>query len=140
MASKENEWAGLEAAFVTSLHEKRVEPVPDAIVKLAQLSLDGQPHPNDESLVLHAMQLEFDTPEKAKAFADHMRNAGMHTSPLSSVTVVIDPEREKVPQIGADGRQVTNDKGKVVMVPGEPVNPRKVAWRAGARRGRTAGS
>jgi len=135
-----NEWDGLNAEFVTTLREKRIEPVPEPIVRLAQKSLDGVPHPNDENTLLHAMQLTFDTEAKAAAFARHMSNAGLHTKPLSSITVVIDPERTKVPKV-ENGQEVVNGTtGKVIMVPGPPVNPCKVAWRAGARRGRNSTS
>jgi hypothetical protein len=134
-----NEWDGLNAQFVTTLREQKVEPVPEPIIKLAQRSLDGIPHPTDEGVVLHAMQLEFETEARAAAFARHMRNAGLHTSPASSITVVIDPERRKVPKT-EDGREVVNETGRPVMVPGPAVNPRLVAWRAGARRGRNSGS
>lgn len=131
-----NEWGDLEAQFTTKLRDVRTEPVPEPIIKLAQKSLNGQPHPDDPERKLHAMQLEFDTPEKAAAFAKHMRNAGLHTKPPSSVTVIIDPERGTVQDKNEDGSPKVNDKGKPVMVPGDPVNPRKVAWRAGQRRGR----
>lgn len=134
----ETEWGGLEAKFVTSLRETRVEPVPGPIVKLAQRALEGQPHPSDPEKTMHAMELEFETPEKAAAFAKHMRNAGLHTNPLSSVTVIIDPESERVAKLDDNGRPVTTEGGKTVWVPGAPVNPRKVAFRVGQRRGRQA--
>jgi hypothetical protein len=133
------EWDGLNAEFVTTLREQRIEPVPEPIVKLAQRSFNGVPHPSDPEVKLHAMQLKFDTEAKAAAFARHMGNAGLHTVPQSSITVVIDPERKKVPKV-EDGKEVLNEKGKVVMVPGPPVDPCKVAWRAGARRGRNSTS
>lgn len=132
----ENEWGGLEATFVTSLQETRVEPVPDPIVKLAQRALDGAPHPTDPDKTIHAMEITFETEAKAEAFARHMRNAGLHTTPKSSITVKIDPESQKVPKLDENGQTVYNDNGRAVMVPGPPVNPRKVAWRAGLRRGR----
>lgn len=134
-----SDWDGLEAQFVTTLREQRVEPVPEPIVKLAQRSLDGIPHPQNPEQKLHAMQLTFDTPAKAIAFERHMKNAGLHTSPPSSITVVRDPERGKVQKM-VDGQPVVNEQGKPVMEPGQPVNPTKVAWRAGARRGRGAAS
>ena len=135
-----NEWDSLNAEFVTTLREQKIEPVPEPIVKLAQKSLDGAVHPGNPELRLHSMQLTFDSEAKAAAFAKHMRNAGAHTSPPSSVTVVIDPERTKVEKLDESGQPVLNDAGKPVKVPGPPVNPCKVAWRAGQRRGRTAGS
>lgn len=134
----ETEWGGLEATFVTSLRETKVEPVPGPIVKLAQRALEGAPHPNDPDKKMHAMELVFETPEKAAAFAKHMKNAGLHTNPLSSVTVVIDPESQRVPKLDDSGNPVTNESGKTVWVPGAPVNPRKVAFRVGERRGRKA--
>lgn len=133
-----NEWSGLEARFVTSLRDTRVEPVPEPIVKLAQRALDGAPHPDDPEKTVHAMEITFETPEKAQAFARHMRNAGLHTTPKSSITVVVDPESVKVAKLDESGQPVFNEAGKAVMVPGAPVNPAKVAWRAGLRRGRSA--
>ena len=132
-----NEWDNLNAAFVTTLREQKVEPVPEPIVKLAQRSFDGVTHPDDPNSKLHAMQMEFETEARAAAFAKHMRNAGPHTKPPSSITVVIDPQRGKVAKV-EDGKEVLNESGKPVMVPGPAVNPRLVAWRAGARRGRAA--
>lgn len=140
MATQTNEWGKLEAEFVTTLRDVKTEPVPEPIVRLAQRSLDGQPTgdvtKDGTPVLMHAMQLTFDTEAKATAFARHMRNAGLHTKPQSSVTVVVDPERSKVQDKNEDGTPKVNDKGKPVLVPGDPVNPRKVAFRAGARRGR----
>jgi hypothetical protein len=135
MKLADNEWGGLEAAFVTTLREQHAEPVPEQIIRYAQMSYDGRPHPDNPALLLHAMQYEFETPERAQAFARHMRNAGAHTRPPSSVTVVVDPQRRKTEAVDADGQPVVKD-GKPVMVLGPAVNPRLVAWRAGARRGR----
>jgi hypothetical protein len=135
----ENEWDGLEAQFVTKLREDRVEPVPAPIVRLAQLSLDGTTHPDNPDVTLHAMQREFESVERAAAFAKHMKNAGPHTNPPSSVTVAVDPNRTKVQARNAEtGELLFKDNGKPDMVPGPSVNPRLVAWRAGARRGRAA--
>jgi hypothetical protein len=135
-----NEWGKLEAQFVTSLREVKTEPVPDQIVRLAQASLNGRPTGEQDKdgspVLMHAMSITFETPERAEAFARHMRNAGPHTIPQSSVTVVVDPERGKVQDKDENGNPRVNDKGKPVMVPGDPVNPCKVAFRAGARRGR----
>jgi hypothetical protein len=137
-----SEWEGLNAQFVTTLREQRVEPVPEPIVKLAQRSLDGVPHPDQEGVMLHAMQRTFTEEEggapRAAAFARHMKNAGLHTKPPSSITVVVDPDRKKIPKLDENGQEVLNENGKVVMVPGPPVDPCKVAWRAGARRGRSS--
>lgn len=132
----EQEWGDLEAQFVTQLRETKTEPVPAPIIAQAQKSFDGMDDPRNPGQKLHAMQLEFASVERAQAFAKHMRNAGPHTNPPSSVTVVVDPDRKKVDQIGPDGQVVKDENGKVVKVPGPAVNPRLVAWRAGVRRGR----
>jgi hypothetical protein len=133
-----NDWDDLEAQFVTTLREQRIEPVPEPIVKMAQKSLDGVQNPDNAEQKLHSMQLVFDSEGKATAFARHMRNAGLHTNPPSSVTVIVDPERTRVDQVDAEGNPVMNDAGNPVKVPGPPVNPCKVAWRAGKRRGRAS--
>jgi hypothetical protein len=132
----ENEWGDLEAVFVATLRETKTEPVPAEIIKLAQRSLAGFTQP--DGTVLHAMQLPFGTIERATAFAKHMRNAGQHTTPVSSITVVQDPDRKRTAKLDEQGNPVLNDAGKPVMVPGAPVNPLVVAWRAGAKKGRQA--
>lgn len=135
------DWGDLEAEFVTTLHATKVEPVPEAIVKLAQKSLDGAPSPLDPSVTVHAMQREFPTVEMAAAFAKHMKNAGKHTTPVSSLTVVIDPAREKVAVLNEDGTEKTDpESGRVIKTWGPHVNERLVAWRAGAPRGKRPGS
>lgn len=134
------EWGGLEGTFVTSLKTRRIEPVPDPIIKLAQLSLDGRKVGTDDNgadVIRHAMERKFETPERAQAFARHMRNAGDHTNPASSVTVLVDPERTKVQKNGEDGKPLFAEDGKAVMEPGPAVDPTLVRWRAGARRGKT---
>lgn len=110
----EFDFGEIEGQAVERLRAAKVEPVPDSIVKLAQLSLDGVPHPQDAEKRLHVRTHQFKPGEEAKrdAFVKHMRNAGMHTNPVSSVTVVTDPDR--------------ND------------NHLKVSWRAGKRRGRAS--
>lgn len=142
MATHTDEWGDLEGQFVTSLREKRVEPVPAQIVKLAQKSYDGVEvtQPDGSTIVRHAMEKEFETPERAARFAAHMRNAGPHTNPPSSVTVLVDPEQSRVPVLNEDGSQKYADNGKPVTQPGDPVNPSLVRWRAGKPRGRQPGS
>jgi hypothetical protein len=132
----DEDWGSLEAHYVTTLREVKTEPVPEAIVSLAQKSYDGFTHPKDPALKLHAMELKFETPERAARFAVHMRNAGAHTVPPSSVTVVVDPARKRVDKLDEQGKPVTNEAGKTVRVPGPAVDPCKVAWLAGKRRGR----
>jgi hypothetical protein len=133
-----SEWGDLEAKFVTTLRSVKTEPVPEEIIKLAQRSLDG--HKLADGSLMHAMQLKFETAERATSFAAHMRNAGAHTRPVSSITVVQDPERTRVDKLDEQGRPVTNEAGKVVKVPGPPVNPLAVAFRAGAKKGKVPAS
>lgn len=142
----ENEWGNLEVSYVAKLRDVRVEPVPPEFVELAQRVLKGMPHPdgltNDDGtpVLVHAGNYRAPTEAKAKAFAAHMRNAGLHTKPLSSVTVVIDPERTKVQDTNEDGSLKYTEAGKAVMVDGPAVDPKLVAFRVGARRGRAAAS
>lgn len=106
------DFGDVEGQHVEKLRAPRVQPVPDSIVQLAQRSLNGMIHPDDPKKIMHAMTHQFQPGEEAKrdAFVKHMRNAGMHTTPPSSVTVVTDPDRNG--------------------------NDLRVAWRTGARRGR----
>lgn len=112
------DFGAFEASVVERLVAQKIQPVPSAIVRHAQRSLDGVPHPKDPSKTMHVLSHEFPTPELAAEFAKHMRHAGNHTNPLSTVSVAIDPDNP--------------DRG------GTPVNPCKVAWRAGARKGAKA--
>lgn len=132
----DNEWGDLQAVFVATLRESKTEPVPEQIIRMAQMSLTGFRQEN--GTVLHAMQHEFETVERAEKFMRHMRNAGAHTTPVSSITVVQDPDRRKVVKYDEQGNPVLNEAGKPVMVPGPAVNPLVVAWRAGAKKGKTA--
>jgi len=122
------DWGNLEAKARVSLREPRTAPVPDAIVRQAQRSYEGVAHPQDPDRLMHVLTYEFPTEEHAAAFAAHMKNAGAHTTPATSVTVVIDPDRTKTRE--------TRDDGTTETVLGPPVNPRVVAWRASERRGR----
>ena len=131
----EFKWGDVEGTFVDTLREKKVEPVPPEIVRLAQKSFDGVDGPNGTKL--HAMHLEFPTAEMAQAFEKHMRNAGDHTKPVSSITVIRDPDRDRVPDTDDRGVQMVNpESGRKQTKLGPEVNPRKVAFRAGERRGR----
>lgn len=134
----DEDWGAYEAGFVEKLRAEKTEPVPEPIIRLAQQSRNGQQHPDNPELVKHAMHVELDTEAKAQAFAKHMRNAGAHTTPPSSITVIVDPDRKKVQATTDEGGLRWTDDGKPLMVAGPPVNPRKVAFRAGPRRGKTA--
>lgn len=118
MATKEvptftdEDWGDITAKPAERLKARPVKPVPPAIVRHAQRSYEGVPHPDDENKTVHVLTHTFDSEEKAEAFAKHMKNAGDHTTPPTSVSVAVDP----------DG---TGDK-------------KTVAWRAGKRRGRGA--
>lgn len=106
------DFGDIEGQAVERLRAKKVEPVPDSVIKLAQLSRTGVPHPNYPDRTLHVRRHQFKPGEEAKrdAFVKHMRNAGPHVTPPGSVTVVTDPER----------------KGNHLLV----------AWNAGEPRGR----
>jgi hypothetical protein len=134
MTENNNDWGDLEAHFVTQLREVKTEPVPPEIVHLAQQSYNGVPHPKDPEKTIHALHTTLPTEAKAAAFARHMKNAGAHTTPPSSVTVIVDPDRRKVQESDEDGNLVWTDEGKPVMVWGPAVNPRKVGFRAGPKR------
>jgi hypothetical protein len=105
------DWSKITVHASKRLRAPKVPPVPDAIVALAQASWDGVPDPEDaEGESLHVLRHEFSDEAVAKEFAKHMKNAGAHTTPLTSVTVVPDPEKTG--------------------------NVKLVAWRAGTRRGK----
>lgn len=95
----EFDFSELQAVTVDRLKAKKVVPVPASIVKLAQQSFDAE----------SVLELSLGSVERAAAFANHMKNAGDHTTPISSLTVVIDEDDKSV-----------------------------VRWRAGKRRGRTS--
>lgn len=113
MADQKQEfgWDGITGHAVEKLRKPKVAPVPDAIVTQAQRSWDGVEH---DGKTLHVLRHQFKQGEEAKAeaFARLMKKAGAHTTPPTSVSVVVDPD--------------------------ETGNKLLVAWRAGARRGRGA--
>jgi hypothetical protein len=110
---QEYDWGEVNGTAVTRLRAPKIVPVPDAIVAQAQRSFDGVPSKNEagEEVKLHVLRHNFKSDAKAEAFAKLMKHAGDHTTPLTSVSVVVDPD---------------NDGTKTL-----------VAWRAGNRRGRT---
>ena len=100
-------WDDIAGDPVERLRAPKVIPVDASVVKLAQRSYDGVKVGEETR---HVLRHRFESPAKAEAFAKLVKAAGLHTTPLTSVQVAIDP----------DG---TGDT-------------RTVAWRAGTRRGR----
>lgn len=95
-------WEVVTGENVERLRKPKTIPVPDAIVKLAQASWDQST----------AKRHRFGSDAEAAEFARLMRKAGDHTVPLTSVSVVIDPDDAK--------------------------DLRRVSWQANKRRGRNA--
>jgi hypothetical protein len=83
------DWTGLAGTAVERLRAPKVEPVPEPIVQLAQQSWDGVGEGENK---LHVLRFEFGDAETAAEFARLARKAGEHTTPLTSVTAVIDPD------------------------------------------------
>lgn len=111
------DWSSVTGTAVAAMRQPKTEPVPGPIIRLAQVSYEGVPDPADpDGPRLHWHRHEFETPERAALFAAHMKNAGAHTSPATTVTVKIDPD------------YVKGD-------PEEARNPRMVAWKAGTKKG-----
>jgi hypothetical protein len=93
------------------LRAPKVTPVPDPIIALAQQSWDGvKDEDSPDGELLHVLRHEFSDEAVAKEFAKHMRKAGEHTTPMTSLTVIHDPDG-----VG---------------------NTKVVAWKAGTRRGK----
>lgn len=117
------DWGAVSGRRVENLRAPKIPDVPEAIVALAQASYDGTPVLQEDGktpvldeegnkVLGHVMEYDFgpDNVAMATEFAKHMKNAGLHTEPLSSVSVAPDPEN--------DGRAHV------------------VRWKAGARKGR----
>lgn len=108
-----HDWTAVTGRAVRRLKAPKIVPVPEPIVRQAQRSYDGVQDPeNPEGDLLHVLEHDFKDKAKAAEFARLMRKAGDHTTPLTSVSAVIDPE---------------NDGSETV-----------VRWRAGNRRGAKA--
>ena len=115
------DWSAVTGRAVERLRQPKITPVPARIKELAQLSWDGVENPeNPGGPKLHAREHEFESVERASAFAKLMRLAGDHTTPVTSITVIQDPESTE-----------RDEEGKLI-----PVNPRVVSWKAGVKRGR----
>lgn len=109
MAEETYDWGEITGQAVRRLKARKIPPVPAPIVRQAQRSWDGVPDPENEGEKLHSLHFEFPSEKVAADFAKHMRNAGHHTTPKTTVSVVIDPENEG--------------------------NKKLVGWKAGTRRG-----
>lgn len=107
------DWGSITGQAHTVLRAPKVAPVPPAIIALAQKSYEGVEHPDHEEK-LHVLRHQFESETRAAEFAKLMKKAGEHTTPKTTISVVIDPDYR-------DG--------------GEK-NPSLVAWRAGVRKGR----
>jgi hypothetical protein len=91
------DWSDVQAQAVQRLREpKRPPRPPEVFVNLVQESYVGrvdQQNPDGERL--HVLSHDFGTPERAAKAAGFLKDAGYHTSPAVSVTVVIDPYKEE---------------------------------------------
>lgn len=102
------DWSGITPVFKARLTPpKRPERPSDMAISLAQASYDGQ---DVEGERFHVMSHRFKTEAQAAAAADELKRAGAYTTPESTVTVAIDPEK-------------SGDK-------------RVLSWRASGKRGR----
>jgi hypothetical protein len=112
------DWSKITGKNVERLRASKVTPVPAHIVKLAQASFDqGTNMEFDFSNLIKDAEQAVAT---AAEFAKHMRNAGNHTTPATSVSVVVGPED-------------LNEAGDRVKLADHVVR-----WKAGKRRGKAA--
>jgi hypothetical protein len=104
----DEDWEDVEGQAVERLRTPKPVAVPASIVRQAQRSYDENAN----------MEKSFYTedgepnPERAAKFAKHMKNAGLHTDPHTSLSVFIDPDNNGSTHV--------------------------VTWKAGGRRGRAA--
>lgn len=104
-------WDEVTGATTQRLRKPKIPACPAGIVAQAQRSYDGVK--NAEDGLDHILTYTFPSEAVASEFAKLMKNAaGFHTTPMTSVTVVVDPE----------------DTG----------DTKTVSWKAGARRGAAA--
>jgi hypothetical protein len=117
------DWSSITGQAVDRLRAKKVQPVPDHVVGLAQSSYNGRVNPADpDGELLHVIRHEFSHDEqgeaRAVALGKLLRRAGEFTTPMTSVTVVIDPDF-------VSGKTPESER-----------KPWVIAWRAGERKGR----
>lgn len=87
-------WDEISGHAVERLSKPKIRPVPPAIVRQAQRSVDADPAGLKNTLVL---EHRFSTEDEAAAFCTLMRSAGQHTQPPSSILVRPDPDKEGDP-------------------------------------------
>lgn len=133
--TQEDFWSSMTVHAVDRLRAPKVAPVPDAIVKLAQTSYEGVMDPsNPEGERYHVLRHTFDTEERAAAFFKLIKKAGAHTTPMTSVTAVVDPDNLHE----AHGRNVYRQETGSDATDAELIElgGRTVAWKSGVRRGK----
>lgn len=111
-ATVEVSWDAIVPHFGSQMKPPALPARPsDGAIRMAQKSYDGFKSGEGENAeILHVMTHRFPTVEAADAAEDELRRAGAYTNPVTTVSVVRDPEGE-------------GDK-------------RIVRWRAGNKRGR----
>lgn len=112
------DWTKITGKNVERLRASKVTPVPGHIVKLAQESYTSG---TNKEVDFAALVKDADKAVATAAeFAKHMRNAGNHTTPPTSVSVVIGPED-------------FDERGERIKLADTVVR-----WKAGKRRGKAA--
>lgn len=124
------DFSKMTAEVTTRLREPRIPAVDAAIVRQAQRAVDGAEFSDGKPQKTYALTYTFPSPEIAVLFAKGMRNAGHHTNPKCSLSVVINPDnaikrdKDGQPELDSAGKEQGTHKGLCT-----------VSWQAGARRG-----
>lgn len=84
------DWTGITAKATDRLRAPKIPDVPAPIVEQGQRAYDGVKDEKTGEL-LHILSHRFGSDEQAAEFARLVRNAGHHTTPLSTITAVVDP-------------------------------------------------
>lgn len=87
---KSFDWSGVTGKAVERLRAPKIPDVPKEIVAQAQRAYDGVVD-DKTGETYHVLAHRFGTEAQAEEFAKHVRNAGHHTTPLSTITAVVDP-------------------------------------------------
>lgn len=117
-ATLQDPFSDIDPKPVRTLKEKPKVHVPPSIVRLVQAALDGLPDPDYPDRVVHSASYTFPAAQahRVEAFAKHLKNAELHTVPVSRVTVE------------AEGLKVAYRVGK-------PRGPRKSSGTVGEAQG-----